>query len=303
MKNILILEAGGPCAMSAIKILKKKPKYRLIGADMDPNASGLQVVDVAVTVPPSQDSSFPEVISNIIQMYQVDLVLPTFENGFKQLKHLNNDALITDFESALLCKDKYVFNVRCEEVGLPVPSTWLLDEFSSEVPYPIYIKPRSGVGSRNNFTAKNAQELDAIKLLIGDTSDYIVQELLSGDHWNVDVLVDKGEYVCSVCRRDLKQKDGNCFTVEIRNYAVLEEFAKNVATQLNIKSIFNLEVFEVTSGEFVINEINVRFGGGIIFGALAGRDFVSYLVTKDKSYLAPCKEAIYTRYYEEIEIK
>ena len=53
---------------------------------------------------------------------------------------------------------------------------------------------------------------------------------------------------------------------------------------------------------YTINEINVRFGGGVIFGALSGVDIVSYTVTRDIKYLGKLREGIYSRYYEEIEI-
>ena len=58
-------------------------------------------------------------------------------------------------------------------------------------------------------------------------------------------------------------------------------------------------ISETSKGKFIINEINLRFGGGIIFGALAGRDFISFLVSKDYMFLGNITKSIYTRYYEE----
>jgi len=54
--------------------------------------------------------------------------------------------------------------------------------------------------------------------------------------------------------------------------------------------------------QFVINEINVRFGGGVIFGALAGVDIVSYTATKDIKFLGKLKDSYFSRFYEEIEV-
>ena len=120
-------------------------------------------------------------------------------------------------------------------------------------------------------------------------------------HWNVDVLVVNGEYKCAIPRKDLRQKEGNCITVSVEDNEPLIRFSQEVQQKLNIMSPFNLEVFE-HNGKFTINEINVRFGGGVIFGALSGVDIVSYVVTKDESYLGELRNATYSRYYEEIEV-
>ena len=130
--------------------------------------------------------------------------------------------------------------------------------------------------------------------------DYLIQDYLTGKHWNVDVHIDEGMFITAVPRRDIVQGCGQCITVEVQNYRQLVEFSKEVQLKLNIMSPFNLEVFEVGPGKFVINEINVRFGGGIIFSVMAGVDMISHFVTKNKKYLGNIKNGIYTRYYEEV---
>jgi hypothetical protein len=159
---------------------------------------------------------------------------------------------------------------------------------------------RFGVGSRNNFIAETTSDLKAIYTITQKYGEFITQDLLTGAHWNVDVLVDEGRFITAIPRKDLKQKDGNCFIVEVKKYNKLMHFARHVQETLNIKSVFNLEVFEIDEGKFIINEINVRFGGGIVFGALAGCDLVSYLVTKDKKYLGEIQNGVFSRYYEEV---
>jgi len=298
-KKILILEAGGAAAISAIKLLRDKNFLYLIAADMDPNAAGLYLADKGIVVPPAFDDKFARSIQNIIEKYKIDLILPTFENGFEQLKMISGP-FITDFDAAIKCKDKLHFFMECKKLGLPVPYTVPLNELKERCSFPKYIKPRFGSGSKDNYVINNFKQLRLIRELIGSTGQFIVQDLLKGDHWNVDVLVFEGKFLRAIPRRDIKQKEGNCLIVEVKEYPELIEFSKMVQRILSIKSVFNLEVFEVKPKKFVINEINVRFGGGVIFGALSGCDIVSYLVTGEKGYLGKLKKAIYSRYYEEI---
>jgi len=298
-KKVLALEAGGPCGISAIKLLRKNDVAYVIAADMDKHSPAFSLADESIVIPPAKDPSFAKTVDMLINEKGIDIVLPTFEHGHQELSKLNNKAFVTDFKSALLCKDKYVFNQECYKMGLPVPETRLMSSVSN-IDSPAYIKPRVGVGSRDNYLVRNNKEYVKLSKFI-NKEDFLVQELLCGDHWNVDVLVVDGQFRAAIPRRDLKQKEGNCITVSIENYSKLISFSQAVQSALSINSIFNLEVFD-KDGKFTINEVNVRFGGGVIFGALSGVDIVSYLVTRNERFLSNLEEKKYSRYYEEIEV-
>jgi carbamoylphosphate synthase large subunit len=300
-KTVLILEAGGPCGISCLKIISRLENVRMIAADMSQYASGLQLADTSIIIPPANHPDFLSSIETIITKYSVDLVIPCFEFGFHQLAHKKHP-FITDFQSAIACKDKLEFYNKCLHLQLPHPKTDLLNKIFTPS-FPLYIKPRFGVGSRDNYVIADAQKLLNLKTFLDDHCDlYIAQELLTGVHWNVDVLVYNNKFITAVPRKDLVQKSGNCITVEVESYQPLIEFSRLVQTKLQILSPFNLEVFEISPGKFVINEINVRFGGGIIFSALAGIDMVSYLIDQNPDRISSLKEGIYSRYYEEIPI-
>lgn len=297
-KTVLIMEAGGPCGVACAKLLRKSGEVKIVAVDMDRFAAGFNFADETCLVPSAGSPDFLPEISKILHYYSIDLIIPCFEYGIKKLSTLSGN-FITDFGAAIKCKDKLSFSEICQAAGFLYPSTTRLDRVSEAILFPLYIKPRFGVGSRNNFLANNHCKFTAILKLVDEPADYIAQEYLSGKHWNVDVLVISGKYITAVPREDIVQKSGNCITVSIVNYRKLIDFARKVQKLLKINSPFNLEVFEVRPGEFIINEINVRFGGGVIFSALAGVDMVSYLVSHDPKYLGTIKEGVYTRYYEE----
>lgn len=301
LKNVLILEAGGPCGISCIKLLKKNKNVKVVATDMFEYAAGLQLADVGIKVSASNNSKFPREVERIIDGYKIDIIMPSFEHGHGKLRYVRGP-FVTDFKSAILCKDKLEFIYFCFKNKLPAPKTSLLSNGKMAFSFPVFIKPRFGVGSRDNFIVNNPREFKKTRSYISNARDFLVQEFLRGNHWNVDVLVDDNRFICAVPRMDLVQKSGNCITVKIKNYKPLIEFSKLVQKTVGIKSPFNLEVFEIAPERFVINEINVRFGGGIIFSAMAGVDMVSYLVDKNKNHLGTIKEAIFTRYYEELPI-
>lgn len=300
-KNILILEAGGPCGVACLKILRKIEGIKLFAADMDVYSPGFQMADVSIKVPPASSDEFAGVVENIIKRYKIDAVFPCFEYGYDKLKNIKGNFLI-DFENAIKNKDKFGFNLLCEKVDLPVPKTYIYN--TNEIPesFPVYIKPRNGVGSKDNYVIKNRKQYLSLVNFMPQGKEFIVQEFLTGEHWSADVLVDQGVFKMAVTRRDIMQKAGNPITVEVKKNKELIDFAIKVQNILKIQFPFNLEVFEVSKGKFVINEINTRFGSGIIFTVMSGVDMVSYLATGDDKYLGKSKDGIFSRYLEEIEI-
>lgn len=300
-KNILILEAGGPCGVVCLKTLRKIKSIKLFAADIDIYSPGFQMADVSIKVPPSSSDEFAGAVENIIKKYEIDAIFPCFEYGYDKLKNIKGNFLI-DFENAIKNKDKYGFNLMCEKLGLPVPKTYIYDSNLIPTNYPVYIKPRSGVGSKDNYIIKNKEQYIALANFVSSGTEFIVQEFLTGEHWSVDVLVDQSVLKMAVTRRDIMQKAGNPITVEVKKYDDLIKFATKVQSLLKIKSPFNLEVFEVSKGKFVINEINTRFGSGIIFTVMSGVDMISYLATGDDKYLGKSKDGIFSRYLEEIKI-
>jgi carbamoylphosphate synthase large subunit len=303
VNSVLVLEAGGPASISAIKIIKKQlPEVRLIGCDVDTFAPGLAMCNEQEIVTAGNSPGFGSSIKTLIEKHSIDMVLPTFEHGFSQLAGISQ-AVITDISSALLCKDKLKFNHRCRQLGIPIPETHLITRDFEPKAYPQYVKPRFGVGSRQNYRIDDLSQLRAFKGFYPNHDQFISQTFISGVHWNVDVMVVRGEFIATIERKDIKQAHGNCMTVEVCSYPLLSRFAKKVQKLVSIESPFNLEVFEIAPGNFIVNEINVRFGGGIAFGAVVGRDFPSFLLTEDPKYLGEIKPQIISRFYQEIVLK
>lgn len=300
--NIFVLEAWGPCGMACLEILQKHPEYHVIALDSDVNSPAKQFCHSFEVIPLANDQNFWIELQKLIDRYNPLYILPSFEHWFDICKELQGNFL-TDFYSAILCKNKYHFYDVCKNKQLPVIETYLLNEYQGDS-FPLYVKPLAWVWSRDNFIVKDNKQLEWVKLFLWTrTSDFIIQPFIQGRHRNVDILVDEsGFFLSAIPRLDIKQSWWNCITVEIQEYKELIAFSKEVTGKLQIKSPFNLEVFEIDKWSFLINEINVRFWWGIIFWAMAGMDFLSYILTKDPKYIQWYKKGKYSRYLKAIKI-
>lgn len=174
-----------------------------------------------------------------------------------------------------------------------------LKDYTNQLSFPVYGKPRKGDGGMKNYKIETEQELEGIRLLFAkDNSEFIIQEYLQGEHWAADVVVEDGVVQCVCTRKSL----GKVYRVEVLQNPALVEYCHEVQRKLGIKKIFNIEVFETSQGVFVINEINARMGGNCIASCLAGCDIVSYLITQDKNYLKTPAHKAYSYCYMREEI-
>ena len=84
------------------------------------------------------------------------------------------------------CLDKMLLAQRCAGV-LPVPRTELLGPAAAiGRQYPVVVKPRRGAGSRGISLVQSQAEL----LRLGTDDTRLVQDMLPGDEYSVDVFAD-----------------------------------------------------------------------------------------------------------------
>jgi len=140
--------------------------------------------------------------------------------------------------------------------------------------YPVFCKPNDGCGSRGAFAAFSHSELNK-KLNDArengfEKSDYLIQEMLTGVEYVVDVFSAKGQHaISSIIRYHKILEDG----VPVYRYAELEtdpaiwekcaNFACNyVLPALDVQNGFSHNEFMITdSGEIKLIELNNRISG------------------------------------------
>jgi carbamoyl-phosphate synthase large subunit len=298
-KRILFFGAGSIIGPEYIKRIRSIEGVEIVvGVDCDPLASGFVVSDISVVIPRVDDKDFVSSFQKVIDDYKIDYVFPFVEIGHNAMQQVDAN-FGSDLISGELCKDKYDFYNKCKEVGICIPETYLLKDYNDQLSFPLYVKPRSGDGSKDNYKVENKNQLEGVKLLYEDRSDkFLVQEFLSGQHWAADVVVENDEVVCVVTRKSLDR----VYRVEVIDNPAFVEYCKVVQKKLGIKKIFNIEVFEMSKDNFVVNEINARMGGNCITSCLAGCDIISYLITGKREYLQKPNQGIYTFGYERYRV-
>jgi len=172
--------------------------------------------------------------------------------------------------------------------------------------WPLFIKPRFGMGSIGLFEADNEEELRVLfakcekrvreSYLKYESSacqdgTVLIQENLSGNEYGLDVICDlDGRYQTTVVRRKLAMRSGETDEAIVLGsddpeYDVLCKLGKQLAQIFDIRGNMDVDVLMEAGGKAepdgkadafgykpCVIDINARFGGGYPFSHLAGVD-------------------------------
>lgn len=284
--RVLVTGAGGPAGVAVIRSLLRRGDVEVLAADMDRWASGIYLVEAPLRrlVPAGRAEHFVDTVVQMCRDDRVDVLFPTVDVELPRLAaarerlaeggtRLASPELRT-LETAL---DKLALARACARAvrgPLHVPRTELLGtpEATSGWEFPVIVKPRRGAGSRGVRTVASQAELDAVH----DEEDLLVQELLPGPEYSVDVLADMdGHVVAAVPRARLRVDSG----VAVAGVTVHDEglvaAASAVATAIGLTTVANVQLKLTADGRPGLLEVNPRFPGAMPLTIAAGVDMPS----------------------------
>ena len=305
--KLFITGAGGAAAISVWKSLHED--HEIYMADRDPCATGLYLVppERRIIIPSGDAANFLSFLLNCCEEFGIEVLIPTVDvelvpiaqsaSLFEEL----GVALPISSESTLsLCRDKYKLLKACEDTGL-VPDFCLWSENSPQPTFPCFAKPRLGAGSNGILNIEDAKSLAQIP----QDESYLVQELLTGEEYSVDVYISQqGHALAAVPRLRMKIDSGIAVACQTKILPQLSEMALIIAKKAGIRFVANIQFKANAKQEFKLLEINPRFPGTLPLTAAAGIDIPKLLI-KDLKHqlketeLLPFKELMVVRYWTE----
>jgi len=272
--NILVTGCGGDIGQSIGKILKTSTLFNLvIGCDIHDEHAGIFIFDKTLIVSRCDSPSYIEDISDIINQFKIDLILPMSE---PELRLLTEKKIDGDF----LDKKMIAANLRSREIGfdkletayflknnhLPFPETSVISDMKP-TRFPLIIKSRNGSGSKSLYKVDGWDEFAFYKKKV---PDFIAQEFISDKN---------GEFTCGLFRSKnkeirsiiLKRKlvggfSGYGEVVEDEN---ITSVLHSIATHLDLNGSINVQLRHSEKGPCVF-EINPRFSSTVMFRHMLG---------------------------------
>ncbi len=281
--RVLVTGAGGPAGVAVIRSLLRRDDVTVFAADMDGWASGLYLVPAEQRrlVPPGRDPEFVAALATLVEADRLDLVISTVDVELLALAERREElapAVLAapPAETLRVALDKLALADRCAATGRS-PRTVLAgpDALAVDWEFPVFAKPRQGAGSRGIRLVPDRAALETLPTDEG----LIVQDLLPGEEYSVDVIADaNGGIVAAVPRTRARVDSGVAIAGRTMRDPELEETAAAVARAIGLVGVANVQLRRDRAGRAMLLEVNPRFPGALPLTIAAGVDIPSLVV-------------------------
>jgi len=248
---------------------------------------GFGSADRNYVLPSVNSDRYVDTLLQVCEDEEIEIVTSLFDQDCHVLSdHLDafRDLGVLPFlptrRASDICLDK-VETVRfLNEAGIQGPATFLsVEEFSaSGIGYPVVVKPRFGFASLDMHFVSNERELRGCF----DPSRHIIQQMLKGQEFSFDVLMDvQGKVISCVVKRKIKMRAGETDqAITVKNKALLE-LGVAIGEAMGYAGPLDVDLF-VDGDDVRILELNPRFGGGYPASHAAGAMFPDLMVEMAK---------------------
>jgi len=258
---------------------------KVVCVDMNPLSSALYEGDFFEIPPAMDDPAFMPFLKRVIRKYDINAIIPSTDKDLLFLSR-NRDffnkkmvkVVISDEKVIKTTSDKfstYAFFLKNE---IETPKSWLPVEMKdiSEDDFPVIIKPRFGIGSKNIYKISSKEELD---FFVKRVEQPIIQKFAKGVEYSFDVLCDfDGKPLEIVPRQRISTRGGEIFRGKTVKSRRLIRQVLRLLGKINIAGPAVIQGFADSDEKISFTEINPRFGSGLHLTAQSGADFPLYLI-------------------------
>lgn len=272
--NILLTAIGK--RVQLIKHLKKSSK--VFGTDISEEAPAAAFVDGFYIVPTYDDDKYVEKLFEICKKEKINMLIPLFEMEYKilcgyrkEFKKINTTLLLSNADVINCCNDKWETYKFFNSNGIKTPNSFISQNMTDNLDFPLIIKPRDGMGSSNVFLVHDIEDYN---FYIKKVNNAIIQKYIKGTEYTIDVLCDlDGKIISIVPRKRIEVRAGEV----TKSRTVKDEKIINKTFDLcrKLRGIgpLTIQCIEDKNGEIYFIEINPRFGGGVPLTFEAGVDY------------------------------
>lgn len=286
---VLLTGAGGAALPGLIEHLQARG-YRVLAADMDPNAAGLFFADAGFVIPAGKAPTFPETMRRLCRDQSVDVLVPLVDEELLPSLEMDGEDLkviLPRRDFVRLCLDKLALMRALASHDVPVPRTWHLGEGAGDFTFPLVVKPRTGRGSRDVTIVDTRARLDALLASPGLVLDrFIAQEYIDGPEYTVSVTVWRDGDVQAVVPKRIIEKKGITRLAVTERHGEIAAVCRQVQQHLHADAPFNVQLRLGAHGPQIF-EINPRFSTTVSLTMAAGIDELGGIIAQALDSRAP----------------
>lgn len=282
----------------------------VFACDVSPEAAALQEADKSFVLPPVNHEDYLDKLLYICEQNHIrllvslnDLELPLLSKQRDRFAEIGTILAVSSTFVIDTCFDKWTSFQFLTNHNIPTAKTYLsLNQArqaiaSSEIEYPVVVKPRWGSASIGIQYPEDDEELELayryVNKLITKTflsnisasepdKSVIIQERITGQEYGLDIVNNfQGLYQTTFVKRKLKMRAGETDRATTIFSPKLEKLGENISQKLGHIANLDCDVM-MNDSDFFILEMNPRFGGGYPFSHHAGANIPAALIAWSK---------------------
>lgn len=234
----------------------------------------------------------------LISLFDIDL--PILSANKDRFQKIGTQVIVSDMDVMDICNDKWNTYQFLKDSGMGVPKTYIsleaakADITCGKLKFPLFIKPRWGMGSISVYEADNEQELEILYSKVKRNikknylkyesardveHDVLIQEKLFGTEYGLDIINDlQGNYQTTICKIKYAMRSGETDCALTVDNKQLKNLGETISRKLKHIGNLDCDVF-VNKDRILVLEMNARFGGGYPFSHLAGVDLPKAIIS------------------------
>lgn len=272
VKKVLVFPCGSEIGLEINRALAYSTHFCLVGAS-SVDDHGRHVYRHYVGGLPHVDApDFIEALNRVIAAEQIDFVVPAHDSAvLKMAEHaaiIRARVITSPAATCRICRSKAATYVALEDC-LAIPARYVA---SDALPFPVFLKPDVGQGSKGTALAHSSGEVQA--LLQRDPS-LLVLEYLPGREYTVDCFTDRhGRLRFAEGRERVRILNG--ISVSARSVADPRflAMAERINARLALRGVWFYQVKERADGELVLLEVAPRVAGTMALLRASGVNFI-----------------------------
>lgn len=280
-----------------------------------PLVSSFAYADFTVQAPLIYDPEYVPFLLRYCEQHQIDAIIPLFDIGLPTLSKNRNkfyeigvNVVVSDEAFIEVCNDKWETGEFLDRHGFKTPKMFYTQDTTKiaiqnkEINFPLFIKPRWGMGSIGVHRANDIVELDFyfnlckkevhnsyLKYESQDDPErsVVIQEQLPGEEFGLDVINDlKGNHVTVFVKKKLAMRAGETDAAITVDDGTLQQIGKKLGETTGHRGVLDIDVFYDGSNAYIL-DMNARFGGGYPFSHIAGADIPQAIIHWLRNTSAP----------------
>lgn len=272
MKNILVFPCGTEIGLEVNRALVDSKHFTLFGANSVNDHGKYVYKNYVAGLPFIDTSNFIEEINKIIELHNIDFIIPAHDSAVSKMVENQNiiDATVITScaETCRICRSKRKTYKLFEKL-IPTPKVYSVTDKMS---FPVFLKPHVGQGSKGTYMVNTREEID---FYLQKDSTLLALEYLPGKEYTVDCFTDKnGRLLFAEGRERVRIYNGISVNSKPVNDTRFQEIAEIINRTLSFQGVWFYQVKEGTTGELVLMEIAPRIAGTMALFRASGVNFI-----------------------------